>query len=369
MAQKVIILIEDDWELRGNGLGSVSRLQYEPSLFLMRLAKELGMKVNFMVEVLQQLAFKREADSHRNFHEQAMLWDKNVCLMKENGHDVQLHLHPQWHGAALRDGWFYVGKQWNLASYSTDERRKMIKESISYLEKLLRPLDPNYRIHSFKAGSWGLQPSGELLKDLQHHGICIVMGAGKGIKHVTDDFYADYSQLEESESPYYPDYDDIQKVSSHIQPIVVLPLPYYSLGISGIWLKISQKLKGNRIAELDPNEMNAPREIRELSPMMKNHPSNLDVILNANSPKTFDVGNASFEELKLGIDQIMNRCLQADAEVIPLVMQSHTKNYEGNWEDLSRFFRYFVEKYQSWIEFQTFTQFVKELPKLSIKRR
>ena len=42
MKKRFNILIEDDWEVMGNGLGNVAQLQYLPSLFFMKLAKHWG---------------------------------------------------------------------------------------------------------------------------------------------------------------------------------------------------------------------------------------------------------------------------------------------------------------------------------------
>ena len=46
MKKRFNILIEDDWEVMGNGLGNVAQLQYLPSMFFMKLAKRLGIKLN-----------------------------------------------------------------------------------------------------------------------------------------------------------------------------------------------------------------------------------------------------------------------------------------------------------------------------------
>ena len=100
MARKLLVLFEDDWELRGNGLGNVADLQYLPARFLLDIGEEFGLRFNFMVEVLQQLAFRRHAAASRDLRLQADLWDHTVQWMKAQGHDVQLHLHPQWRQAA-----------------------------------------------------------------------------------------------------------------------------------------------------------------------------------------------------------------------------------------------------------------------------
>jgi hypothetical protein len=369
VAERVIVLIEDDWELLGNGLGNVAHLQYQPALFLLGLADRLGMKVTFMAETLQQLAMRARADGDRGLAAQAELWDHSVRLFLDRGHDVQLHLHPQWDGAEYRDGFFRLGRQWNLGAHEAPARRRMIAESTAYLVDLLRPQRPDYAIHSFKAGSWGLQPSAGVLADLEAAGVRVVMGAGRGIHYRTADFYADYEGLEEDTLPFYPDYEDIRRVSAVARPLVVLPMPHYVLGAAGFARKARHKLAargggaaGDRFAYLGP----IPTEVSGLSPMGQPRNSH-GRWMRFRDTRTIDIAAGTFEEMRAGLDQAMERCLRADAPVVPLVLQSHTKSYEGNWGELERFFTYLVERYGRMIEFQTLTEFQAVLPSLRVR--
>jgi hypothetical protein len=366
VADRVIVLIEDDWELLGNGLGNVAHLQYQPALFLMRVADRLGMKVTFMAETLQQLTMRALADADRGLAAQAELWDHSVRLFLDRGHDVQLHLHPQWDGAEYRDGFFRLGRQWNLGAHPAPARQRMIAESIAYLTELLRPQRPDYAVHSFKAGSWGLQPSAGVLADLEAAGVRVVMGVGRGIRYRTADFQADYEGLEEDTLPYHPDYEDIRRVSAVPRPLVVLPLPHYVLGAAGFARKARRKLlgggggaPGGRFFYHGP----IPPEVSGLAPMGAPIGSRGGV-MQFRDTRTLDIAAGTFEEMQVGLDQAMDRCLRADAPVVPLVLQSHTKGYEGNWGDLERFFEYLVERYGRVIEFRTLSELQPVLPSL-----
>lgn len=106
MKKRFIVLIEDDFEVKGNGLGDVADLQYLPGLALMNIAKKHDVKLTFMVEVAQQLTMTKYKHQ-RGVKIQKELWDQTVKLMKEHGFDVQLHLHPQWLNAEYKDGFFF----------------------------------------------------------------------------------------------------------------------------------------------------------------------------------------------------------------------------------------------------------------------
>lgn len=372
MAERVVVLIEDDWELLGNGLGDVAHLQYLPSLFLMRLADELGMKVTFMAETLQQLTMLRLGEEHRGLRLQARLWEENVALIKERGHDVQLHLHPQWLGARYEGGLFRLGRNWNVATYDADTRRRIIRESADYLLRLIRPLDPGYTVNAFKAGSWGLQPSEGILADLEAAGIRVVMGPGKGIVYRTDDFYADYEALEEDLYPYHPNYADVRRVARGGSGIVVLPLPHFTAGAGTLVGKVARRVlrRGREAAGRFFYHPPVPAEVAGTSPMMPARSGGVrGAAANALGIRSLDVSSAPYEETGPALDQIMARCLAAEAPVVPLVIQSHTKGYEGHWDDVARFFRHLVGRYGSRIEFRTLSELQAMLPGMRVEGR
>jgi hypothetical protein len=75
------IALTDDWELRGNGMGSVYELQYLTSLKLMDLYDRLGVKGTFHLEVLQQIAFLKYSKQYRKIKKEAEYWREAVETM------------------------------------------------------------------------------------------------------------------------------------------------------------------------------------------------------------------------------------------------------------------------------------------------
>ena len=371
MADRVVILLEDDWELGGNGAGNVADLQYLPSLFLMNLADEVGMKITFMAEVMQQIAMLENAPRDRNIRMQADLWRENVLLMIERGHDVQLHIHPQWYRAVLRDGHFRVGNNWNIATYDRDERRDMINSGAALLTELIAPARPAYGIVAFKAGSWALQPSRGILEDLSDAGIRAVIGIGRGIAFRSDGFVADYRGIEEDTLPYAPDFDDIRRVSHDQASLTVLPLPYYRSRwrdmLRNRWLLVT-----NALTDRLTRGQTGPRNLAALfhanpsrvsgyppSPMQPVRDSGFRRLLSGGAARCLDISDGTFGSLKPALDQVMRRYLDVDGDEVPLVLQSHTKGYRNNLHSIRRFFTYLVDAYGSRIAFRTLSEYVR----------
>ena len=150
---EIVIAIEDDWELMGNGSGNVAQLQYLPALFLMNAAQERDIPLSFMVDVMQQIAFDRLQTEHPELRAPMAIWEEAVKTMLLRGFDVQMHIHPQWDEARWDGQHFHLGTDWNLARYPDACCRRIVAECSSYLRNLGQQIHPDYQLNCFKA-SW-----------------------------------------------------------------------------------------------------------------------------------------------------------------------------------------------------------------------
>lgn len=357
--KKFCILFEDDWEVQGNGLGNVASHQYLPTLFFMKLAKKLGIKVTFMVEVLQQLIYNQNLHRDYDLTLQKRLWDDTVRLMQEYGFDVQLHLHPQWNNPTYKDGFFHLSNGWNIGRYDKEFKFKVIGESVKYLEDLLRPINPNYKVVAFKGGSWGLQPSGDLLTALSDNGVKVVMGVRKNMK--IPNVGLDYTTLEEERLPYYPVFEDLNKVSSKKEKIVIIPLQPYSpdifkmvgLGIDEFKNRISKRdavyhLYGQKV----------PQEIKSLSPLLEHSKLHFGYRPYRTHLK---MGNQPFSYLKASFKNVINNLQKIDSPRIPIIIECHTKLFANYYADIEKFLYFLKENYDDVVDFGDLTSFSKEL--------
>lgn len=354
--QKFYILLEDDWELKGNGLGNVAELQYLPSLFLMNLCKKLNIKMTFMVDVAQQLRF---IDYQKNpeVRLQKELWDNTVRLMKQDGFDVQLHLHPQWINASYKSGFFFVNKDWNIGNYDDAKQKKIIQKSIKYLKDLLNDIEADYTINSFKPGSWGMQPSENLFNNLANNGIKLVVGIKNNL--YIPNLGINYKNLEETIYPYYPDFKDITKVSNKRTNITLLPLLNYSpnlINLSKYFLHILKRKLANNFFDKSIFKESVPDEIKKLKPLNRTKFSyNL-----LNPYEThLKIGNQPFDYLKKSFDETIKKLKRLEINNIPILIESHTKDYIGNYNNIEKLLIYIMNNYSEQVEFITLSEFVK----------
>ncbi len=364
MNKKFVVLIEDDFEVMGNGLGNVEDLQYLPALSFMNIAQNYDAKITFMVDVAHQLQLK----AHSKIPEleiQSNLWEKTILMMKEKGHDVQLHLHPQWINAKYKNGFFYLNENWNIGRCTNEEQSQLISESIKYLESLICPYYSNYSVIAFKAGSWGLQPSENLFHELENNGISIVLGARDNLK--IDEQGLNYSGMEEKSMPYYPDYKDITKISNTKSGVVMIPLQSYSPDLITLSKYIFSKIKNKLFKDkFHLKTYNAPDEIINLRPLKGTNSINFGFRPYQTHLK---IGDTPFSYLKNSFDKVVKDLSKIDSERIPIVIESHTKQFHNHYEDIENFIAYINKEYSSIVEFGDLTSFQKEIaenPNLAI---
>jgi hypothetical protein len=364
MKKKFLILIEDDFEIMGNGLGNVAELQYLPALAFMNIAAKHHANLTFMVEVAHQLALEKNVGKSE-IRIQKNLWDETVLLMKERGFDVQLHLHAQWINASYRDGFFFIDGSWNIGCRNPAEQNLLIAESVAYLKDLLQPNYPDYHVCAFKAGSWGLQPSSNLLTQLRNNGISIILGVVNDLK--IPGASINYTGLEEKYLPYHPDIDDITKVSTEDTSLVVLPLQPYAPDVFTLTKFILDRtinlLRRKNIMEYYYGTP-IPDEILKFPPLTNN--SNIKLSIHPYQTH-LKIGNQPFSFLQASFDATINRLRRFDIERIPVIIECHSKQFINYYAHIDRFIGYIAEKYESEAEFGTLSSYFKEMeenPKL-----
>lgn len=217
----------DDWELRGDGSGDVYEIQIRPMRELAHIFESCGIRGSFNAELMQQLAHRKNHDEHPELRAIADAWDEAVLDVYRRGHDVQLHVHPQWKDARRANGRWHLTADWSILNHGRDAALEMISECKAYLETLIRRVDPEYRCLTFRSGSWCIAPSDFMLELLAELGIIFDMSIVGGVRYLTKNIDLDYTVCEETFLPYYPVMSDARKVSDKTAPIICVPTNHF----------------------------------------------------------------------------------------------------------------------------------------------
>lgn len=119
--------------------------------------------------------------------------------MVQGGHDVQLHLHASYFSARHADGyWHQHYPELDLAQLPYDTQVSMLRRCKEFLDTELRPVKPDYRCIAFRASSWSMQPSRDIVRALADTGFTIdtsVWKYGRFTRPVRFDYRTAYSDM------------------------------------------------------------------------------------------------------------------------------------------------------------------------------
>jgi hypothetical protein len=343
---KIYLALTDDWELRGNGSGDVSQLQFAPLKQLLSIYGRYGVRSTFNVEVMQQLTFRKSQDQYPELERLADEWDDHVREAFKKGQDIQLHIHPQWSKAHYENGKWRLSGEWSLLDYDADSAWQMLSESKKYLEDLIRPLDATYRCVSFRSGSSCIAPSSFALDLLARLGIVFDMSIVGGLRVNTAHVQIDYTHCEESFLPFYPRMTDARKVSDKPEPIVCVPIFHFYLSryrafrqtLSKTWQKAGQRMAARGAGNGDDNY--ASQEWAEIG-RTSTYARIYDKAIKPSLSGKYEVGDTSrldYGGLREMLDAIRAMARASGLQELPVILTSHSK-YIEDYDAIERFVR------------------------------
>jgi hypothetical protein len=227
MKPTIHLALTHDWELRGDGTGDIEEIQFAPLRKLLEIYAKFDAHTTILPDVMQQMAFRRCENKHRDLKSLADSWDEHARDAFRQGHDIQLHLHPQWRNAEYANGVWQLSGDWSILNYDRDNAYAMLAEAKQYLESLLRPIDADYQCIAFRAGALAAAPSVHLFKSLADLGIQLDVSIAGGLFVNNHNLQLDYRDCEETFRPFYPMLEDARKVSNTTEAVVCVPLNHF----------------------------------------------------------------------------------------------------------------------------------------------
>jgi hypothetical protein len=163
-----------DYEIYGNGKGSLRQLVYEPARKLKELLDRTGMKAVMFVEAAELEKIEASGADPAIGEVKQQLRE----LYKER-HEIALHIHPQWCDASYHNGkWCLNYSEYNLCTLPKKRIAEIVDGSIAYLRTMLAV--PDFTPLSFRAGGWLLQPSRNAADILIERGVKIDSSVFRG---------------------------------------------------------------------------------------------------------------------------------------------------------------------------------------------
>ena len=212
------LLITLDYELALHRGPNVMGQMISPTRMLLDACESAGAKLTIMAEIGEMWAMSQpenaEFSNHQRIDTVAEI-ESQLQDAVQRGHDVQLHLHPQWIGARWTDqGWQLNLANYRLTSFDAAEMVDVLRRGKAYLEELLRPQDGDYTCIGFRAGNWVTDPSPKYLRALRDAGLESDTSVFKWGHIDTASVFLDYRDAHSRLRPWYASWDDINEAGT-----------------------------------------------------------------------------------------------------------------------------------------------------------
>lgn len=303
-----------DYEIYGNGDGSLKELIYEPAAKLIDIFLKYDVRFVPFIEVSElELIEKYAADPLIDSVKQ------QIRYFHHNGFELGLHLHPQWYNARHVDGtWQLDYNEYNLCTQPYQRIEQIIDQAVAFLRKVVS--EPSFTPLSFRAGNWLFQPTNLIANILSKRGIKIDSSVYKG--GLQYQHHLDYRPA--LQNGYFWSFkDDVNK------PDVLgemLEIPIYTDMVPP-WRMATKK------------RLSLQRKTATMSKTLQEKIYKLMDMARPLQPLKFDFCRLTFEELTGIIEKLIKEDLQDSQSFKPIVAIGHTKDLI-DIETVKRFLSY-----------------------------
>lgn len=329
----MILSITIDYELFGDGSGNVFEHMIKPTQTILDLLNQNNIKSTIFFEVIEYWKIKKEYESgkHMGYKENPAKAIKNQLQEAYlNGHDIQLHLHPQWVNAKFENNMWEVDERfWRISDVPlvpTDDfpfsLHELIIKGKSTIEAIIQSVDPSYRCNIFRAGGYNISPSLEVLKVLRENGFIADSSVYAGGYQDTSLSKYDYRNIRNN-IPYWYCYESIETGGIIGKESDFIELPIYAENMSGYkkidLIRIRAGLK-NRKSTI--NKFN--NKAKEKSVIQR-----IKYLIDSQSV-TWDFCLFNKSKMSRYLKNAKRICLSSNYPVHPFVIIGHPKDFISN---------------------------------------
>jgi hypothetical protein len=241
------VVLSYDYELFfGLQPGSVEQCLFIPTDALCKVAVSYGARLTFFVDAGFLWRMKQVGTTERIVMQQYDQVVSHLCSLRQNGHELQLHVHPHWEDT-FWDGqnWVMRLERYRLQDFAIEEAQQIVSK---YLAELCEATGA--RPIAYRGGGWVTQPFSHIAGSLAREGICIDSSVFKGGYSSSRPQIFDYREAPESEwwtfsdDPLRPDPEG-KFLEIPISSVLVSPIFFWRYAITRLMSQARDRPFGN----------------------------------------------------------------------------------------------------------------------------
>jgi hypothetical protein len=336
-----------DYEIYGNGTGSIGELVIQPTSKFLSICEEYNAYGTLFVEVVEFLKMKQ----HDRFKRSVNKVEEQIMMAHENGHDVQLHIHPWWYNAIFKKNkWLLDFSMSTLCNLDTPEIANYIKIGKQYLFDILNNSKREYFCKAFRAGAWSMMPSMNIHDALIAEKIAVDSSVFKWGKNTTPNMAYDYSQAYSNIQPWFFDRDDINALSKiPAENALCLEIPIYSELKRGLTFLTPKRIKLIKRVRSATNEYAG----NQVKPSVKTRYFQQINDLLGKRAKKFDFCKCTFSEMKDMLHNIITH--NPPNGYLPVAAIGHSKDFIF-MDDFKKMIEYITKNFSGIMEIVPLTK-------------
>jgi hypothetical protein len=162
------LLITLDYELFfGKNTGSVEHCMLRPISALKQVVDRYDVKLTLFVDAGYLCQLNKQGDGVSTLETDYRLIRDQLSSLVDEGHDVQLHIHPHWEDTRYDgNGWLIDTSRYRLHDFSAQEMDRIVGEYKQALTDIVGD-----QVFAYRAGGWCLQPFDKIGEALLKQGI------------------------------------------------------------------------------------------------------------------------------------------------------------------------------------------------------
>lgn len=206
------IILAIDYELfLGNVTGDVFSCMIQPTTELANILEVNGSKMTVFWDVLHYYRLIQLENKYKELAHDRKQIEEQILNLVQNGHDVQMHLHPHWLDAVYESNkWVFSYNRFDIHSLDKAEDNENHIDTIlgcvtiakNILEELIIPIKPDYKVTTYRAGGYLVYPFSMLSKAMKMNGIFVDSSICPNLKNYNNQFSYDHTDYP-AENFYY----------------------------------------------------------------------------------------------------------------------------------------------------------------------
>lgn len=299
-----------DYEIYGNGGGSLDQLVYEPTERLASLFRRHNATFVVFAEALEFI----KIEAYQSDTAISRIRTQLRGLHAE-GFEIGLHLHPWWSNARwINNQWCLDYGERNLCLQSPARIDQVVGGAIDYLRQAIE--DSRFKPISFRSGLWLMQPTSVMASVLAKNGVQVDSSVFKGGR--TRSLGLDYRPS--LKNGYYWHFSN--EVNHSDPGGQLLEIPIYS-ELVPFWKMLSRKrLKMQGRVPAAANGELLPRRMWDMARFRY--------------PRKLDFCRMKYDEMLEAMQPVIRRDRQNPSDYKPIVAIGHSKDLV-DFETIDRF--------------------------------